>query len=147
MSKPKRQRVQKDMLKNADLGTEAFAKKILHWHREVAKDFEREFGSQVYMFVANAIYVRQGEGNDSGTLSWIGSPANTVNLIGHLIRQLAKDGVEKYGMTPEQSAASLMAAITETASLNMLETFVGEAPIDGVEKVQPQTGIFLPGQG
>lgn len=115
--------------KNADLGSPVFTGKILSWHRQVAADFEKAFGDQVHFWVSQAIYIKTGEEAGTGTLSWIGSPANTIDLIGHLIRQLAKDGVQQGGMTPEEAGTTLLQEIMKIAALDSLfENAVEETP-------------------
>ena len=121
---PRRQRKMKNAMKNAVLTQEETSKKILAWHQQVAKDFEEVFGDEVWLIVSNAIYIRTAEAEGVGTLSWIGNVPNTIDMIGHLIRQLAKDGVNKGGMTPEEAGRTLMAEVVKVAGLAQLETVI-----------------------
>jgi hypothetical protein len=125
--------------KNAELGSEVFTGKILSWHRQVVMDFEKAFGDQVHFWVSQAIFIKTGDGPGTGTLSWIGSPSNTIDLIGHLIRRLAKDGVENGGMTPEEAGTTLMQEIMKIAALDAL--YEKDVP---KEPEAPPTGIIVP---
>ncbi len=119
-----RQRKKKNVMKNLMLGTEYFAKKVLAWQKQVVIDFEKEFGDEVSLWVAQAMYIKVGDKEGEGSISWFGNNWNTIELIGHLIRQLAKDGVKNGGMTPEESGASVMHEILKIAALDQVEKLV-----------------------
>lgn len=119
-----RQRKKKNVMKNLMLGTDYFAKKVLAWQKQVVIDFEKEFGDEVSLWVAQGMYIKVGDKPGEGSISWFGTPWNTIEMIGHLIRQLAKDGVKNGGMTPEESGASLMHEILSIAALDQVESLV-----------------------
>lgn len=146
-SAPKRQRQMKNALKNAELTSEKTAKKIMEWHQQIAKDFEAVFGDEVWLTVFSSIYIKTAERDGVGTISWIGSPPNAVDMIGHLIRQLAKDGVKHGGLTPEEAGRSLMEEILKVAALSQLETLMKDdsVSVDDIEKVDvTPSNIILP---
>lgn len=136
----------KNALKNAALTTQEVTDKILSWHKQLASDFEKAFGDEVWLQVSNSVYIKTSEQEGVGTLSWVGNLPNTIDMIGHLIRQLAKDGVKQFGMTPEEAGRTLMAEILKVAGLNQLETIIESGRTDGVEKVdiKPASDIIVP---
>lgn len=103
--------------------------RVIKWHRQVAVDFEKVFGDEVHLHVASAVYVRSADEDGAGTLSWIGNPPNTIDMIGHLIRTLAKDGMKHGDMTASEAGASLMAEIAKVASLADLTEYSVDQPV------------------
>jgi len=142
--KPQRQRKMKNAIKNAALTTEAVEKRLLAWHVQVAKDFEAEFGDEVWLQVVSSLYISTSEEPGAGTLSSMGSPPNTIDMIGHLIRQTAKDGVTHLGMTPEEAGRTLMAEITKVAGLSGLEQILETKPEIEEIDTTPRHIITLP---